>query len=98
MAQVKFYSVASDATRSDTNGIYFVTGGELYKGTSRFGANKVFTAVAEASTIEAATAGITGQIGGDILVGFGAAKVWDAEANSGSGSWVDLGQDQDVLD
>ena len=43
MAQVKFYSVASDATRSDTNGIYFVTGGELYKGTSRFGANKVFT-------------------------------------------------------
>ena len=46
----------------------------------------------------AATAGISGQIGGDILVGFGAAKVWDAEANSGSGSWVDLGQDQDVLD
>ena len=60
MAQVKFYSVASDATRSDTNGIYFVTGGELYKGTSRFGANKVFTA-AEASTLDAATAGIVQQ-------------------------------------
>ena len=98
MAQVKFYSVAANAEKSDANGIYFVTGGELYKGTSRFGANKVFTAVAAASSLDAATAGITGQIGGDILVGFGAAKVWDAEANAGSGSWVDLGQDQDTLD
>lgn len=28
-------------TSKDAGGIYFVDGGELYKGTSRFGANKV---------------------------------------------------------
>ena len=40
--------------------LYFVNNGELYKGTSRFGANKVFTAVANASTLGEATAGISG--------------------------------------
>lgn len=43
MAQVKFYSVSASDAKTDAGGIYFVTGGELYKGTSRFGANKVFT-------------------------------------------------------
>lgn len=98
MAQVKFYSVGSLPNNPDPGGVYFVNGGELYKGASRFGANKVFTAVSNAETLAAATAGISGQIGGDILVGFGAAKVWDASANAGSGSWVDLGQDQAALD
>ena len=45
MAQVKFYSVSASAERTDAGGVYFVDGGELYKGTQRFGANKVFTAV-----------------------------------------------------
>lgn len=95
MAQVKFYSVAADATKSDAAGIYFVNGGELYKGTSRFGANKVFT-VANADALAA----ITGQIGGDIAVGFGAAKVWDAEfvnQDSSKGAWRDLGADNNAL-
>ena len=93
MAQVKFYSVGTDAEKSDAGGIYFVTGGELYKGTSRFGANKVFT---KGEGQDLASFASVGQIGGDILVGFGAAKVWDP-ATGANGSWVDLGADNDAL-
>ena len=40
--QVKFYSVAASDTKPTAgNGIIFVDNGELYKGTQRFGANKV---------------------------------------------------------
>ena len=44
--QVKFYSTTaasySAIANKDAGGVYFVDGGELYKGTSRFGANKVY--------------------------------------------------------
>lgn len=75
MAQVKFYSVAADATRSDANGIYFVTGGELYKGTSRFGANKVWTTKPDENA---------GVIGGDMFISNGVAEVFDGA------SWVGI--------
>lgn len=102
MAQVKFYSVAASAERTDAGGVYFVDGGELYKGTSRFGANKVWTVPSNAEitgeTAEEklssalAAAGVTGAIGGDILTGYGAAKVFNGS------TWVELGQDQAALD
>ena len=90
MAQVKFYSVNSLPQSPNGGGVYFVDGGELYKGAQRFGANKVFT---KGENQDLASFSSAGQIGGDILVGFGAAKVWDASANAGAGSWVDLGAD-----
>ena len=40
MAQVKFYSVSALPATPNADGVYFVQGGELYKGTSRFGAAK----------------------------------------------------------
>lgn len=70
---VKFYSMSAQAYESATksNGaLYFLTNGELYKGTQRFGANKVHTASANAATLSEATAGLTNVIGGDILLGF----------------------------
>ena len=70
--QVKFYSMASDAYASadkDTGGIYFVQGGELYKGGERFGLGRV--------TIANSTADITGMKRGDIVVtGSGAGWVY----------------------
>lgn len=47
MAQVKFYSVSSLPNNPDAGGVFFVNGGELYKGSSRFGANKVWTVPSE---------------------------------------------------
>ena len=91
MAQVKFYSVSNLPASPTDGGVYFVDGGELYKGASRFGANKVFT-VASASDL----ASISGQIGGDLAIGFGAAKVWDPEFGT-SGSWRDVGADNDAI-
>ena len=102
MAQVKFYSVSTaPAANAPGGNLYFVNGGELYKGASRFGANKVWTvpsdatitgATAEAKLSAALTAaGVTGAIGGDILTGYGAAKVFNGT------TWVDLGQDQAAL-
>ena len=103
MAQVKFYSVdslpAGASNASAAGNIYFVNGGELYKGASRFGANKVWTVPASGQdapgydfTSALSEAGVSGAIGGDILIGYGAAKVWDP-ATGTSGSWVDLGAD-----
>ena len=100
--QVKFYSVAAEETKpTDGNGIIFVGNGELYKGTQRFGANKVWTVPSNAAitgeTEEAklsaalTAAGVTGQISGDILTGYGAAKVFNGT------TWVDLGQDEAAL-
>ena len=99
--QVKFYSVnalPSTASTTGVGGIYFVDGGELYKGTSRFGANKVWTVPSTGQDAEGydlasalTAAGVTGAIGGDILTGYGAAKVFNGT------TWVDLGQDQQAL-
>lgn len=69
MAQVKFYSVAANAEKSDANGIYFVTGGELYKGTSRFGLGRVTTVESVATLTSAAR--------GDININGGVTKVFD---------------------
>lgn len=81
--QVKFYSMASDAYASadkDTGGIYFVQGGELYKGGERFGLGRV--------TIANSTADITGMKRGDIVVtGSGAGWVFDGSA------WQSIGGD-----
>ena len=42
MAQVKFYSKPSLPTENiDQNGVYFIEGGELYKGSQRFGLGRV---------------------------------------------------------
>jgi hypothetical protein len=78
--------------------VFFINGGELYKGSQRFGANKVFTVPATGQDAEgynltsaSAAAGATGMISGDILVGYGAAKVWDGSA------WVDMGADNAAL-
>ena len=72
--QVKFYSMTSasfnDANYTkDPGGIYFVQGGELYKGGERFGLGRV--------TIANSTADITGMKRGDIVVtGSGAGWVY----------------------
>lgn len=87
---VKFYSMTEQAFESKTkdgSALYFLTNGELYKGAQRFGANKVHTANANAATLSEATAGLTNVIGGDILLGFQGAKVWDGSA------WQDLSAD-----
>ena len=80
MAQVKFYSVATESQISDQNGVYFVNGGELYKGTSRFGLGRV--------TVAESTASIEGAARGDIVVtGSGAGWVFDGTA------WQSIGGD-----
>ena len=84
---VKFYSVSSLPSQPNNAALYFVNGGELYKGTQRFGANKVYTANANAADLSAATEGLTDLIAGDILLGFQGAKVWDGAA------WQDLSAD-----
>lgn len=101
MAQVKFYSVSTaPAANAPEGNLYFVNGGELYKGASRFGANKVWTVPAAGQDAEGydltsalSAAGVSGAIGGDILVGYGAARVF----NGTTSAWVELGQDQAAL-
>lgn len=95
---VKFYSMSAQAygnATKDNGALYFVNNGELYKGAQRFGANKVFTVpgntdqTAEGFNLASAltAAGVTGAIGGDILTGYGAAKVFNGS------TWIDLGAD-----
>ena len=82
--QVKFYSVASLPGNADKGGIYFVGGsktGELYKGTTRFGAGRV-TEVANLASAP------TDAIRGDIVV----CKVGGAYAYDGK-KWVAIGPD-----
>ena len=85
--QVKFYSMASDAYASadkDTGGIYFVQGGELYKGGERFGLGRVTVDAA----FVASTSTKVGQKRGDIVVtGSGAGWVFDGSA------WQSIGGD-----
>lgn len=86
--QVKFYSTTAAAYESaskDSGGVYFVDGGELYKGAERFGANKIFQ-VSNASNLE----NISGQISGDLAVGFGWTKAWNGSA------WVQIENDAQI--
>ena len=91
--QVKFYSMASDAFNAagysaDPGGIYFVQGGELYKGGERFGLGRVTVDAA----FVASTSSKEGQKRGDIVVtGSGAGWVYvGAGANEG---WQSIGGD-----
>lgn len=78
MAQVKFYSKASLPTSSiNDDGVYFINGGELYKGAQRFGLARV-TADADPST------NLTTAVRGDINVYEGTATVFDGT------SWIAL--------
>ena len=82
--QVKFYSVASLPGNANKGGIYFVGGpknGELYKGTTRFGAGRV----TEVDNLASAPADA---IRGDIAV----CKVGGAYAYDGE-KWVAIGPD-----
>ena len=84
--QVKFYSTATLPSNADNGGIYFVGGpknGELYKGTTRFGAARV-KQVANTTERDA----IEGAIRGDIAVcAQGGAFVYDGT------NWVAIGPD-----
>ena len=83
MAQVKFYAKTSLPTENiDQNGVYFIQGGELYKGSQRFGLGRITKA-----TTAAELAALTGVARGDINVGFEGAKVYDGSA------WQKLGGD-----
>ena len=84
--QVKFYSTATLPSNANNGGIYFVGGsktGELYKGTTRFGAARV-TEVADTTVMSS----IAGAIRGDIAV----CKVGGAYAYDGT-KWVAIGPD-----
>lgn len=84
--QVKFYSTATLPSNANKGGIYFVGGdktGELYKGTTRFGAARV-THVDDTTAMNA----IEGAIRGDIAV----CKVGGAYAHDGE-RWVAIGPD-----
>jgi hypothetical protein len=85
--QIKFYATTSasyDALVASESvngaGIYFVEGGELYKGTSRFGLGRV--------TLASSTAGVVNPARGDIVVtGSGAGWVFDGT------NWQSIGGD-----
>jgi hypothetical protein len=74
--QIRFYSISAANTPSNVNGIYFQEGGYLYKGASRFGANKVFS-ISNTDDLETSAETTNGKIEGDIAVGYGAARVWN---------------------
>lgn len=86
MAQVKFYSVSNTTKLSDQGGIYFVDGGELYKGSERFGLGRVTKA-----TTKAALDALKDARRGDINVGYLGAQVYDGTA------WQPLGGDTESL-
>lgn len=82
MAQVKFYSVEAsqyDKQNPDAAGIYFVKGGELYRGSERFGLGRV--------TVSASTAGIDADRGDIVVTGSGAGWVFDGT------NWQSIGGD-----
>ena len=86
--QVKFYSTSSLPASPNAGGVYFVNGGELYKGSQRFGLGRV--------TVAESTTGITGMARGDVVVtGNGAGWVY---VGSGDGEgWKPLGGDTTSL-
>ena len=85
MAQVKFYAKSALPSEGiDENGVYFIQGGELYKGSQRFGLGRV--------TVDAefvpSTSSKAGQAKGDIVVtGSGAGWVFDGT------NWQSIGGD-----
>ena len=80
MAQVKFYSKSSLPSTPSDDGVYFIQGGELYKGSQRFGLGRV--------TVAESTASIEGAARGDIVVtGEGAGWVFDGT------DWQSIGGD-----
>lgn len=89
MAQVKFYAKAEMPSENiDQNGIYFITtGGEIYKGATRFGCGRV----TKASTAEELEA-LTGMARGDINVGYEGAKVFDGTSWASLAAGVDPSQ------
>lgn len=87
---VKFYSVASLPAQASQGALYFVAGGELYKGSQRFGCAKVFEKPTEGENIPE-NPPATGVARGDIALGWGGAKVYDGTA------WKELGADTAAL-
>ena len=76
--QVKFYSKSAlPSSNVNPDGVYFIDGGELYKGSTRFGLARV-TTVADPST------NLTTAARGDINVYEGTATVFDGN------SWIAL--------
>ena len=83
--QVKFYSVASLPSNINQNGIYFKDGGELYKGSYRFGGGRV----TEVANLAAAP---SDAIQGDIIMcATGGAFAYDGK------KWVSIGPDINAL-
>lgn len=92
--QVKFYSIAAtDAKPDNPNGIIFVNNGELYKGTQRFGANKVYTEKPAGNTGAISgdmyvNAGVTEVFNGDDWVGITDANKWTSSSYGGTGKYI----------
>lgn len=71
--QINFYSVANLPESPNEAGIYFKNGGELYKGSKRFGAGKVTTQATPPTAAQ-------GAIAGDINIHNNVTKVFDGSA------------------
>ena len=84
--QVKFYSMTSASyngiTTKDAGGIYFLDNNEIYKGTKRFGANKVYTDARPES----------GMIAGDMYIKDGVADVYNGS------TWTPIVNNETGLD
>ena len=86
--QVKFYSVATMPQTPNAGALYFVDGGELYKGAQRFGLGRVTVD----DKFNPSTSSKDGQAKGDIVVtGGGAGWVFDGSA------WRKVGGDTTSL-
>lgn len=79
---VKFYSMSALPTTIDPNGLYFVNGGELYKGATRFGCGKV-------TQLESAPS--EGMARGDVNISNGKTEIYDGT------SWVTVTADVSVV-
>ena len=104
--QVKFYAVNSLPASPDPYNLYFVNGGELYKGSQRFGLAKVYTyntltnwegegdapKVWNDNSEWTSLSSVTGMARGDLAIGDGAAKVYDGAA------WQPMGADSTITD
>lgn len=91
MAQVKFYSKTSLPEGAEANGIYFIDGGELYKGSQRFGLGRV-TIVAN----EAGLSSIKNPARGDIAATAGGAA-WVYAGSEADKGWTVIGGDTQSL-
>ena len=71
--QINFYSVSALPASPNEAGIYFKDGGELYKGSKRFGAGKVTTQATPPTAAQ-------GAIAGDINIYNNVTQVFDGSA------------------